>query len=89
MTTAAVRPGFRGRPSMLMLHISDIYFKAPECLDPSQDPDLAIRTRIMRDLTQQVSVLGEVGAILIGGDKQFNGSGKRWIRSSPDAGTGQ
>lgn len=54
--------------SMLMLHISDIHFKAPECLDPAQDPDLAIRTRMMRDLAQQVGDLGEVGAILIGGD---------------------
>ena len=53
---------------MLMLHISDIHFKSPECLDPSQDPDFAVRTRMMRDLAQQVGVLGEVGAILIGGD---------------------
>lgn len=53
---------------MLMLHISDIHFKSPECLDPAQDPDLAIRTRMMRDLAQQVGDLGEVGAILIGGD---------------------
>jgi len=60
-----------GRPFMLMLHISDIHFKAPECLDPSQDPDLAIRTRMMRDLAQQVGTLGEVDAILIGGDVAY------------------
>ena len=53
---------------MLMLHISDIHFKSPECLDQSQDPDLPVRTRMMRDLAQQVAALGEVGAILIGGD---------------------
>jgi predicted MPP superfamily phosphohydrolase len=56
---------------MLMLHISDIHFKAPECLDPSQDPDLAIRTRMMRDLAQQVGTLGYVSAILIGGDVAY------------------
>lgn len=56
---------------MLILHISDIHFKSPECLDPSQDPHLAIRTRMMRDLAQQVGLLGEVGAILIGGDVAF------------------
>lgn len=39
---------------MLILHISDIHFKSPQCLDPAQDPDLAIRTRMMRDLAQQV-----------------------------------
>ncbi|QDG74810.1 metallophosphoesterase [Labrenzia sp. PHM005] len=56
---------------MLLLHISDIHFKSPECLDPSQDPHLAIRTRMMRDLAQQVGVLGEIDAILIGGDVAF------------------
>lgn len=53
---------------MLMLHISDIHFKSPECLDPFLDPDLAVRAFMMRDLAQQVRVLGNVGAILVGGD---------------------
>ena len=53
---------------MLMLHISDIHFKSPDCLDPWMDPDAPIRTHMMRDLADQVQKLGEVGAILIGGD---------------------
>ena len=53
---------------MLMLHISDIHFKSPECLQPDMDPDYSIRTRMMRDLQEQVKTLGNVGAILIGGD---------------------
>ncbi|MCP1442497.1 putative MPP superfamily phosphohydrolase [Pseudomonas sp. GGS8] len=53
---------------MLMLHISDIHFKSPECLQPEMDPDYSIRTRMMRDLQEQVKTLGKVGAILIGGD---------------------
>jgi len=56
---------------MLMLHISDIHFKSPDCLDPGMDPDSPIRTRMMRDLTEQVQKLGNVGAILIGGDVAF------------------
>lgn len=56
---------------MLILHISDVHFKSPQCLDPTQDPDFAIRTRMMRDLVKQVELLGEVGAILIGGDVAF------------------
>jgi 3',5'-cyclic AMP phosphodiesterase CpdA len=56
---------------MLMLHISDIHFKSPDCLDQWMDPDFAIRTRMMRDLTEQVQKLGKVGAILIGGDVAF------------------
>lgn len=53
---------------MLMLHISDIHFKSPECLDPFLDPDFAIRAIMMQDLAQQVSELGNIGAILVGGD---------------------
>jgi hypothetical protein len=56
---------------MLMLHISDIHFKSPDCLDPWMDPDAPIRTRMMRDLTEQVRKQGQVGAILIGGDIAF------------------
>ncbi|WDJ88096.1 MULTISPECIES: metallophosphoesterase [Xanthomonas] len=59
---------------MLMLHISDIHFRSPQCLSPEQDPDSAIRTRVMRDLAQQVKTLGVVGAILIGGDVAFKGA---------------
>ncbi|MGD9713669.1 MAG: metallophosphoesterase [Thermomicrobiales bacterium] len=59
---------------MLILHISDIHFKSPQCLDPMQDPDFAIRTRMMRDLMKQVELLGDVGAILIGGDVAFKGA---------------
>lgn len=59
---------------MLMLHISDIHFKSPQCLVPEQDPDSAIRTRMMRDLVEQVGALGTVGAILIGGDVAFKGA---------------
>jgi predicted MPP superfamily phosphohydrolase len=53
---------------MLILHISDIHFKVPDCLDPWMDPDSPIRTRMMRDLTKQVEQIGEVDAILVGGD---------------------
>ncbi len=56
---------------MLMLHISDIHFKSPDCLDPWMDPELPVRTRMMRDLSEQVRKLGNVGAILIGGDIAF------------------
>ncbi len=59
---------------MLMLHISDIHFKSPECLDPYQDPDRPIRTRMMTDLDRQVKTLGHIGAILIGGDIAFKAS---------------
>jgi len=56
---------------LLILHVSDIHFKSPECLDPATDPDFAIRSLMMRDLAQQIEKLGNVGAILIGGDVAF------------------
>jgi len=59
---------------MLMLHVSDIHFRSPQCLVPEQDPDAAIRTRMMRDLAEQIKSLGPVGAILIGGDVAFKGA---------------
>jgi len=71
---------------MLILHVSDIHFRSPECLDPDTDPDFAIRTRMMRDLAQQVAELGEVDAILIGGDIAFKAAADeyatawRWIQ---------
>lgn len=60
-----------GGVSLLILHVSDIHFRAPQCLKPDTDPDVAIRSRMMRDLEQQVRALGNVGAILIGGDVAF------------------
>jgi hypothetical protein len=59
--------------SMLLLHISDIHFKEPDCLNPAMDPDLPYRTLILRDARERIRTLGNVGAILIGGDVAFKG----------------
>lgn len=56
---------------MLLLHISDIHFKSPQCLNAATDPDRSIRTRIMLDLQTMCLTLGPVGSILIGGDVAF------------------
>jgi 3',5'-cyclic AMP phosphodiesterase CpdA len=58
---------------MLLLHISDIHFRAPQCLNPDSDPDRGIRTRMMRYLKAQLATLGRVEAILVGGDIAFKG----------------
>jgi len=75
---------------MLMLHISDIHFKSPDCLVQEMDPEFSIRTRMMRDLAQQVQKLGNVGAILIGGDIAFKAApeeyqtARAWIEQLSD-----
>lgn len=60
-------------PSMLILHISDIHFRAPDCVNPDLDPDRPYRTRIIQDARARVAILGPVGAILVGGDIAFKG----------------
>ena len=59
---------------MLLLHISDFHFRAPDCLDPSVDADRPFRTRLVQDVRALVAELGSVGAILIGGDIAFKGA---------------
>jgi hypothetical protein len=58
---------------MLLLHISDIHFREPDCLNPAMDPDRAYRTLLLRDVRERVRTLGNVGALLIGGDVAFKG----------------
>jgi predicted phosphodiesterase len=63
---------------MLFLHVSDIHFKTPECLNPDTDPDRGVRTRIERHLAAQIPKLGKVDAILIGGDVAFAGDPREY-----------
>ncbi len=71
---------------MLLLHVSDIHFRAPDCLDPNLDPDRPYRTMLLQDVRIMVADLGSVGAILIGGDIAFKGAPQEyqtamvWIR---------
>ncbi len=58
---------------MLLLHISDIHFMEPDCLDEDTDPDHSIRTRVANHLRTKVDELGNVDAILVGGDVAFKG----------------
>ncbi len=59
---------------MLLLHVSDIHFRAPDCLDPSLDPERPYRTILLRDVRARVRELGPVDAVLIGGDIAFKGA---------------
>lgn len=58
---------------MLLLHISDIHFRAPDCVNPDLDPDRPYRTRLLQDARNRTATLGQVGAILVGGDVAFKG----------------
>lgn len=59
---------------MRLLHLSDIHFRAPECLNPRIDPDVAFRSRLEADLVELCTKDGiAVDAILVGGDIAFKG----------------
>lgn len=58
---------------MLLLHISDIHFRTPDCLTPDMDPEGPFRTLLMRDVRERVRTLGDVDAILVTGDIAFKG----------------
>ncbi len=66
--------GCASNRTMLLLHISDIHFRAPDCLNADLDPDRPYRTRLIADVRNCVAELGSVGAILIGGDVAFKGA---------------
>ena len=76
---------------MLLLHLSDIHFREPDCTNPDLDPDRPYRTLMMQDARARTDTLGSVGAILIGGDIAFKGhpteysTALDWIRQFADA----
>lgn len=76
---------------MIILNVSDIHFREPECIRPDTDPDLPYRTRMLQDLREQVQILGNVGAIVIVGDVAFKGDpaeyrvAESWIRELVEA----
>jgi predicted MPP superfamily phosphohydrolase len=58
---------------MLLLHLSDIHFRSPDCVNPDLDPDRPFRTRMLQDARQRTETLGPVDAILVSGDIAFKG----------------
>ena len=67
---------------MLLLHISDIHFRAPDCLDENLDPDRPYRTRLLQDVRSKVTELGPASAILIGGDIAFKGAPEEYAKAT-------
>ncbi|MBJ9678978.1 metallophosphoesterase [Burkholderia gladioli] len=70
---------------MRILHLSDIHFRAPQCLDPATDRDRPYRTRLERDLAKRAEALGPIDAVLVGGDIAFQadpreyGEARQWL----------
>ena len=58
---------------MLLLHISDIHFTEPDCLEEETDQEHTIRMRVAGHLRSKVDEMGPVDVILVGGDIAFKG----------------
>ena len=56
---------------LLLLHLSDIHFREPICLNPDTDHDHPVRRALVNDIRKMVSKLGRVDAIVISGDIAF------------------
>ncbi|MFY3137152.1 metallophosphoesterase [Achromobacter xylosoxidans] len=63
---------------MRILHLSDIHFRAPECLYPDHDRDKPYRTRLERHLTGRVAAMGPIDAIMVGGDIAYQGDPREY-----------
>ena len=76
---------------MILLHVADIHFRHPECAGP-MDPDRPYRTMLLRHVKEQVSHLGSIDAILVGGDIAFRGiaeeyeAARLWLAELAEAG---
>lgn len=76
---------------MRLLHLSDIHFREPDCLNPKTDPDVPFRTRLTNDAVQLCHESGTpVDAILVGGDIAYKAHPKEyevaehWLRELAD-----
>ena len=58
---------------MLLLHLTDIHFRTPDCVTPDSDPDRPYRTRMLQDIRGRLAGLGSVSAVFVGGDIAFHG----------------
>lgn len=61
------------KDQLLLLHLSDIHFKEPYCLNPDTDQDHPVRTALLNDIRAMVDRLGNVDAVIISGDIAFKG----------------
>ena len=60
-------------PRLLLLHLSDIHFRKPYCLNPEIDRDRQVRTAIIKDAISICERIGNVNAILVTGDIAYHG----------------
>ncbi len=63
----------RDNNQLLLLHLSDIHFREPYCLNQETDCDHPVRKALLNDIGIMIDKLGPVDAILMSGDIAFKG----------------
>ena len=70
---------------VVLLHLSDIHFRQPYCLDSSTDVEHSVRQLLVKDIEHMTKVTGPVDLVLVTGDIAFQGHpdeyefAKRWL----------
>lgn len=70
---SSVGPQNGNNSKLRILHLSDIHFQEPYCLNPDTDPERSIRRALVNDIRSLSERLGSVDAILISGDIAYKG----------------
>ena len=63
---------------LILLHLSDIHFRKPFCLDPTMDPGRPVRTALINDAVTLCEAIGPVTAILVSGDIAFQADSEEY-----------
>ncbi len=61
------------KDGVLLLHLSDIHFREPYCLNLNTDQEHPVRTALLSDIRNMVKTLGPVDAVLVTGDIAYKG----------------
>jgi predicted MPP superfamily phosphohydrolase len=64
---------------LVLLHLSDIHFRQPYCLDASTDIEHAVRQLLLNDIEEMKEITGPVDLIFVTGDIAFQGHPDEYI----------
>lgn len=67
-----IRPTGKMTDRLLLMHLSDIHFKKPQCLNPDMDRDNPVRVALKNDAVEFCKEHGDVDVILVTGDIAYH-----------------
>lgn len=64
---------------LVLLHLSDIHFRKPYCLDASIDVEHSVRQLLLNDIEEMKKITGPIDLVLVTGDIAFQGHSDEYI----------